>query len=212
MIDDTTIDAFGDELAKIAGLLGSIGQTARKWVSTGWNKPAGLFEKAVHTEGALKGKKIMDAAGKQVWHERPDATWLGRGVSKEPGIHRFGDITRALPVGDKSILTGLTAASAPAALRKEDDAGMERSRSERISGLAGGTVGSLLGMGAAAHIPSFRGTGPMKSWGIARAIAGGLAGGILGEHMASNPFKKARAQMPQMQNAPQQQIPNEVIA
>lgn len=207
MIDDTSINAFGDELAKIAGMLGNMGQTMRKWVSTGWNKPAGMWEKAVHTEGQNKGKKILDAAGKQVWHERPDATWMGRGVSKEPGIHRFGDITRALPVGDKSIVTGITAMSAPAALKKEDPEGIGRSRAERVSGLTGGTVGSLMGMGAMAHLP-------MKGLGITRSIVGGLGGGIIGERMATGPFRRARAELPPVQEASplQQPVPNGVVA
>lgn len=189
MIDDTSLDAFGDELTKISGMIGNLGKTMRNWVSTGWNKPAGMWEKAVHPAGPNKGQKILDSAGKQVWHERPNATWMGRGVSKEPGIHRFGDVTRALPIGDKSIVTGITALSAPSALRKEDSEGLGRSRAERVSGLAGGSVGSLMGMGALARLP-------MKSLGITRSIIGGLGGGIIGERMATGPFRRARAEMP----------------
>jgi hypothetical protein len=204
MIDNNTIDAFGDELAKIAGMIGNIGKGITKAISTGWNKPAGIWEKAKHIEGPLKGKKMMDSAGKQVWHERPDATWMGRGVSKEPGIHRFGDVTRALPVGDKSILTGITALGAPAALKKEDPEGIGRSRTERISGLAGGTVGSLMGMGALAHLP-------MKGLGITRSLVGGLAGGILGERMATSPFRRGRAELPPVTQQVQQIPSNEAV-
>lgn len=198
MIDNQIIEGFGDELAKIAGLVGDAGKTMKKWVSTGWNKPAGLFEKAHQVEGVAKGKPMMEA-GKQVWKERPDAGWMGQ-----------GNITKHLPIGDKSIFTGLTAMQAPAALRKEDETGMERSRTERLSGLAGGTVGSLAGMGALAHMPNpvqwMRGTssGPMKGLGITRAIIGGLGGGILGERMATAPSRMLRkAEMP----AQQAQVP-----
>ena len=201
MIDDTIIDAFGDELSKIAGLIGDTGRALKTFARTGWNKPAGIYEKAKHMEGALKGKNMLDAAGKQVWHERPDATWFGK-----------GKVTRYLPIGDKSIISGITAASIPGAVRKEDDTGQNRSRAERVSGLAGGTLGSVLGMGALAHIPGFRGTGPMKSLGITRAIIGGLGGGILGEHLATKPFHAGKAQLPPVQSAPEQsQIPKEII-
>lgn len=202
MIDDTSLDAFGDELTKIAGMIGNMGKTMRNWVSTGWNKPAGMWEKAVHTAGPNKGQKMLDTAGKQVWHERPDATWMGRGVSKEPGIHRMGDVTRALPIGDKSIVTGLTALSAPSALKKEDHEGLGRSRAERVSGLVGGSVGGLMGMGALASLP-------MKRLGITRSIVGGLGGGIIGERMATGPFRRARAEMP-VAAPTEQSVPNGV--
>ncbi len=198
MIDDITINAFGDEMEKISGMLGElakdIGGTAKKWISTGWNKPSGLFEKATHeihpTQMGQAAKKLplKDAAGKQVWKERPNASWMGQ-----------GPITKHLPVGDKSIVTGLTASAVPAALRKEDEQGLERSRGERVSGLAGGTLGSLAGMGALAHLP-------MKGLGVTRAIIGGIGGGILGERMATSPYRAARkAQMPQQQ-MPQEQV------
>lgn len=202
MIDDITINAFGDEMEKISGMVGdmikNVGGTARKWVSTGWKKPAGLFEKATKEAPAMvRGKQVMqhvplkDAAGKQVWKDRPDATWMGRGSGPQdaPWKDRTG-VTKYLPVGDKAILTGITAASIPGTLRKEDPQGLERSRGERFSGLAGGTLGSLAGMGALAHLP-------FKGFGITRAIIGGIGGGIAGERLATSPYRSARrAEMP----------------
>lgn len=179
MIDNITLNGFGDEMEKISGLIGDVGRTAKKWMSTGWNKPAGMFEKVRHTEGALKGQKAMDTAGKQVWRERPNATWMGQ-----------GKITKHLPVGDKSIVTGLTGMAVPAAVSQEDREGLGRSRSERMSGLAGGTAGSLMGMGALAHLP-------IKGLGITRAIIGGIGGGIAGERLATAPHRAMRkAQLP----------------
>lgn len=204
MIDNTTLNAFSDELEKISGLIGDVGRTAKKWVSTGWNKPSGLFERAVHTEGPMAGKKVLDSAGKHVWKERPNATWMGRGTNSVDGTpalpwsQRKG-VTKYLPVGDKGIVAGLTAASLPGALKEEDPAGAGRSRGERLSGLAGGTVGSLMGMGAMAHLP-------MKGWGVTRSIIGGLGGSIIGERMATAPSRALRkAQMPaqQAQQAPE---------
>lgn len=194
MIDDTTINAFGDEMEKIAGgMMGGVGKTLRKWVSTGWNKPMGLYEKAMHeAPAAVAGGKavktpLKDAAGKQVWHERPESTWMGQ-----------GKVTKYLPVGDKGIVAGLTAAAVPGAVKKEDEEGLGRSRAERVSGLAGSTVGGFLGAGALSHLP-------MKGLGITRAITGAIGGSMLGGRMATAPFRGARrAELP-AQPAPQQQ-------
>lgn len=209
MINDTSINAFGDELTKIAGLLGDIGRTAKKWVSTGWNKPSGLYEKARHLEGPMKGKAVMDTAGKQVWKERPKATWMGRGNNSVEGeaalpwSQRKG-VTKYLPVGDKGITAGVTAAMIPAAISKEDPQGMQRTQGERVSGLVGSTVGGLAGMGAMAHLPSnplswARGAKaiPMRGLGITRSIIGGIGGSIIGERMATAPNRALRrVQMP----------------
>jgi len=209
MIDNTTLNAFSDELEKISGLLGDVGRTAKKWVSSGWNKPSGLYEAATHevpkmVKGAPvmhKGQKVLvrqklkDEAGKQVWKERPDATWMGRGNNSVDGEaalpwNQRKGVTKYLPVGDKGILTGLTAASLPGALSQQDPHGLDRSRGERVSGLAGGTIGSLMGMGAMAHLP-------MKRFGIPRAIIGGIGGSIIGERVATAPHRALRkAEMP----------------
>ncbi len=206
MMSELLFRSFSDELQKIAGLadaakgVGKWLKTAPEWISTGWKKPVGLYEKATHeiphptVPGKMQKVDLKDAAGKQVWHDRPEATWMGRGVTPGPGINRAGDITKVLPVGDKSIYTGLTALAVPAALKKEDPQGLERSRAERVSGLAGSTVGALAGMGAMAHLP-------MKGLGITRSIVGGLGGSILGERLATKPFR-GKAEMPPAQVAP----------
>ena len=193
MIDDTTINAFGDELAKIAGMIGNLGKAFNKAVSTGWNKPMGLWEKTRHATGPLRGKPVIDEAGKQVWHARPDATFMGQ-----------GKFTKYLPIGDKSINTAIIGAGVPGAVAKEDPEGAGRSRAERMSGLVGGTLGMLAGQGAMAHLP-------MKRLGITRSIIGGLGGGILGERMATGPFRRARAELPPVEMTPQP-APDGVIA
>lgn len=197
-MDEILFRSFSDEMKKIAGFgdvakgVGKWLKTAPEWVSTGWKKPVGLYEKATHeiphptVAGKMKKVPLTDAKGEQVWHDRPDATWMGK-----------GKITSKLPVGDKSIYTGLTAMAVPGALKKEDPQGLERSRAERVSGLAGSTVGALAGMGAMAHLP-------MKGLGITRSIVGGLGGSILGERMATTPFRH-KAEMPAA--VPQQVAP-----
>jgi hypothetical protein len=213
MIEETTFNAFSDELKKIAGLadiakgVGRWAKTAPKWIQTGWEKPVGLYEKATHeVPQMVAGKNVMkkvplkNEAGEQVWHNRPDATWMGRGNGPQdaPWKDRTG-VTKYLPVGDKAIYTGLTAAALPGAMKKEDPQGAGRSRAERVSGLAGSTLGALAGMGAAAHLP-------MKGLGITRSIIGGLGGSLLGERMATSPFRHSRkAEMPAV--APQQVAP-----
>lgn len=200
MIDDTTIGAFGDEIEKISGALADgakkVLDTGKKWMSTGWNKPLGLWEKSPLKVGPIPAgsskKDAIQAAQKaRTWQERPDATWMGK-----------GKVTKYLPVGDKSLTTGFTGMMIPAAIRKEDSMGLERSRGERVSGLAGGTVGGLLGMGAMSHLP-------MKGWGLTRTIAGGVIGGMAGEHAATMPFRR-KAEMPAQQMVEQPQMGNGV--
>jgi hypothetical protein len=102
-----------------------------------------------------------------------------------------GRFTKYLPIGDKSIATAFVGASLPGALKKEDPHGLDRSRAERLSGLAGSTLGGFMGTGALASLP-------MKRFKLLRAIAGGLGGSMLGERAATAPFRAARmkAEMP----------------
>lgn len=90
---------------------------------------------------------------------------------------------RHLPIGGKSITVGLTAATLPGALQKEDPLGRERSRLHRVAQLGAGTLGGLAGVGAV-----------MKPGGIGflRSAAGGIGGSIVAERLVSKPFQRAR--------------------
>ncbi len=75
----------------------------------------------------------------------------------------------------------------PGALKKDDPTGQNRSRTERVLGIAGDTVGGLIGMGVGLrHLPA---TG-VKGF-LAQGLAAG-AGGLIGQKAATLPFAMAR--------------------
>ncbi len=157
MINTSTVSALGDELAKIA-FLGAMG----KAVSRGWHFPSGMWTKTMQ-------------GGKPAWEAAEKATFMGK-----------GKFTKNLPIGDKSITTAITAAALPGALKKEDPMGEGRSRLERLSGLAGSTLGGFAGSGAMSSLP-------MKKLPVARSIVGAIGGSMLGERLSTAPFRAARA-------------------
>ncbi len=80
-----------------------------------------------------------------------------------------------------------TSAQLPGALREDDASGQNRSRTERVMGLAGDTLGGLAGMGVGArHLP----TSGMKGF-LAQGVAA-TAGSVLGQKAATLPFAIAR--------------------
>lgn len=184
-----TFDAFGDELTKIA-----------------------FFQKLRNG--------FVDAL-KEGWHgtEQNPQTWMGRGRQVKPVMQAngtrkqlgrlgraweeassLGGMTRALPVGTKSMMLLGTGLMAREALRKEDPAGLQRSRAERVSGLAGNTIGGLVGSTLLAR--------KMPGSAIA-SLAGGIGGSMIGEKLTAAPFAAFRrppAQPPQYPQQPQQQV------
>lgn len=187
-MNDQTFLAFGDELTKIA-----------------------FFQKV---------RSGFVNALKEGWHgtkENPQ-TWFGRGREIRPGMSRFGrtmeeftslgGLTRALPVGPKSMMLLGTGLMAREALRPVDPTGQERSRPERLTGLAGNTVGGLVGSALAQRAAP-------KSW--VAPMLGGIAGGMVGERALAAPFRAARqhrlAQQQQMQQPQQyyQQMPEQGV-
>lgn len=182
---DALISAFSDELVKIA-----------------------VFQKL--------RKGFMNTL-KEGWHGTPDneATWFGQGRQIRPGMgpwaRRFeeltslGGATRALPVGAKSMMLLGTGLMAREALRPTDPSGRQRSRAERLSGLAGNTVGGLVGSAL----------GNRFSPGLVGSMVGGIAGSEIGERLTASPFsamrrhgtgpqQQAAQPMPQPQQQPAQ--------
>jgi hypothetical protein len=110
------------------------------------------------------------------WHE--SGNWWGMGQ---------GRIARMLP-GGKALTVGGSAMMLPGAVAKEDPTGQGRTRTERLAGLAGGTVAGLAG-GASPN--------------LAKSLIGGTAAGIGGEYIAGraarvvSPRKKPVAQQPE---------------
>ncbi len=177
-MNDHTFRSFGDELTKIAFF-----QTMRNG--------------------------FMNAL-KEGWHgtkENPQ-TWFGQGRQVTPGMSRagrmweefssLGGLTRALPVGSKSMMVLGTGLMARDALRRQDPSGQERSRAERVSGLAGNTVGGLVGSALLSKaLPQSKLLAP---------IVGGIAGGMVGEKATTLPWRHPNQQM-NWRNAVQQQVP-----
>lgn len=183
-MDTATVSAFGDELEKIA-MFGAMG----KAVSRGWHYPAGMWT-----------KKVVDG-GKSAWEPAQKATFMGK-----------GKITKYLPVGDKSFATGVAALGAPSALAKEDPSGQGRSRTERVSGLVGSTLGGFAGAGALGSL-SYKGN-PVKALPVARSLVGAVGGSILGERMATAPsrYARTRAEMPVLSEEQRAQLLGQVGA
>lgn len=91
-----------------------------------------------------------------------------------------------LPIGGKSVATGLTAAMVPSALGKQDPLGRKRSRSERTADMSADVGGSLLGAGA--MLTKF----PGKRFGLLKSIGGAIGGSLLGSRVATTPWRMAR--------------------
>ena len=194
-----SFEAFSEEMVKIAffrrlakgftsalsegwhgtGPEGSI--TRNTWFGRGADiKPSydpnrwGGKHAPISAEQIAAGQRYRPTAGTRAWEQ---ATSLG-------------GLTKALPIGAKSMMAIPTALMAAQALRKRDPSGQERSRSERLSGLAANTVGGLAGSAAAMRLLKGRG-------GLAGAIAAPMIGGMLGSSLAEKtvtaPFRAARA-------------------
>lgn len=176
-MNDTTFLAFGDEFIKIA-FIQKLKNGLTNALKEGWSGPDGSKN-----------------------------TWMGQGLNLRPGQGRLGrtveratslgGLTKALPVGAKTMMLAGTGVMAAQALRKQDPTGMERSRAERITGLAGNTAGGLVGSALGA-----------RRFGMLGAIGGGILGGMAGEKVTSAPFaamRHARMQQPQAQQPVPQQ-------
>lgn len=161
-MEGITFQAFGDELVKIAFF-----QTVRRG-----------FVNAL----------------KEGWHGTPgnEATWFGRGREIRPGMGRMGRMaeemsslggaTRALPVGAKSMMALGTGLMAREAIKPTDPTGQDRSRTERLSGLAANTVGGLVGSAMGNRLRP----------GMLGSLGGGLVGGLAAERLVTAPFAAAR--------------------
>jgi hypothetical protein len=173
-VNGTSFLAFGDELVKIA-----------------------FYQKV--RQGFVN-------AMKEGWHGSPEqiaagdgATWFGRGRQIKPGMGRgarmleeatsLGGATRALPIGAKSMMAVGTGLMARSALSPVDQSGQNRSRAERVTGLAANTVGGLVGSALGNRIRP----------GMMGSIVGGGLGGLAAEKLVTAPFAAFRKHPAQQQ-------------
>lgn len=185
--------AFGDELVKIA-MLQKIRKGFEDAMSTGWH-----------------GYGPENSATRQ--------TWMGMGKLPEAeraaqGMGRFGravdtatslgGATKYLPVGAKSLMALGTYSQAKSALNPQDPTGQGRSRTERVVGLAGNTLGGLAATGALLNRARKSGAPIGGGKMLALNLLGGIGGGILGEKLVTAPWRNSRAAYQQHQRNQQQ--------
>ncbi len=154
-------------------------------------------------------------AMKEGWHgtQANPQSWFGQGRQITPGmssmgrrweeLSSLGGLTRALPVGNKSMLALGTYMGAREALRPEDPTGQQRSRAERVTSLAADTAGGLAGTAMALRLAP-------KS-GIVAPILGGIVGSKLTRSVATAPFKAFRHPQQQQPMQPEQ-MPQQGVA
>ncbi len=157
--------AFSEELQKMASI-GAILRSIPHHTVQGWNADP------------LSGDK---------------ANWMGyKGHGNAPtgpgAMNAFRRFKTKLPIGAKSLTVGFTAAQLPGALSQNDPTGQERSRTERVSRLAGETVGGLAGSGMLiSAIPA-----KYRGLRMAANFAGGMLGMGVGGAVAAAPFSIPR--------------------
>lgn len=182
-----SFDSFGNELVKIA-FFKRLTKGFTSALSEGWH--------GVGPEGAITRNTWM-GKGRQIKPTVNPATGarsqLSRGNRLTEEVTSLGGLTKALPVGTKTMIAIPTAMMAANALKKHDASGQERSRSERLVGLGANTVGGLAG--SALAMKALKGRGGMFG-AIAAPMAGGLLGGALAEKTVTSPFRAARAARP----------------
>lgn len=161
--------AFGDELTKIA-FYNKLVSGFKNVLNDGWN---GTPQNPV---SSLPGGG-WTGTGPQITKD------MGRAGEAWQHVSSLGGLTKKLPVGIKSLQLAGTAAQLPGALSAQDRAGLGRSRTERVTGLVGNTIGGLAGAGLAARLGHH---------GLAGNLIGGMAGAIGGEKLVTAPWSVAR--------------------
>lgn len=184
-MNERVFQSFGDELVKIAFFRKIRGGLVQA-LSEGWH---GTPEQIARGEGQ---------------------TWFGQGRKLRPGMSRgsrmleeatsLGGATKALPIGGKSMMMLGTGLMARDALRPQDPSGRDRSRTERMVGLAGNTAGGLVGSALLARaVPRSAFLAP---------LVGGIAGGMFGEKVMTAPWAHHRPAPQQPAPQPQPVQPN----
>lgn len=154
-------EAFRDELLKIA-LVG---------------KPL---------SGSVLGGAVKDLGKTMANWARVGWRSLGQGGARGGWMGKQDTWRAKLPIGEKSLFTGLTALAVPSAITANDPTGRNTSRAERSTSLAAGTLGTLAGTGALMSTKRFAGR---PGWA---SLLGGTLGALTAERAATAPFRAVR--------------------
>jgi hypothetical protein len=182
-----SFEAFGDELIKIA-FFKRLQKGFTDALSEGWHG-VGPEDSITRNTWMGKGRQIQPVLDPKTGLR----SQLSHGNRAWEEATSLGGLTKALPVGAKSMIAGTTGLMALQAMRRQDPSGQERSRSERMTGLAANTLGGLAGSAAAMRALGGRG-GTLGA--IAAPLVGGMLGGHLAEKAVTTPFRAARAARP----------------
>ena len=168
-MNSVMLHAFRDEFEKIA-LLGRVGD----YIGEGWHGPA---DDPNHW--TLQPKALP-----------PNAGMLSRGWE---AVKRKVPI----PLGSKALTVAFAAPEVYHALQSHDPTGQERSRTERLSGFAGSTLGGMGGAAAGTRAVSalrkLTGSTAKGGWlGMAGMLGGSMLGSTVGARLAGMPFNGAR--------------------
>ena len=102
-------------------------------------------------------------------------------------LHEGWHGTKAAPNSrlNKGLMLLGTGLMAKDAIKPTDASGLGRSRTERLTGLAGNTIGGMAGSSAMLRL--------MPSHPLLGGIAGGIGGAVMGEKLMTGPWARARA-------------------
>lgn len=187
-MNDNTFLAFGDELTKIA-FFKKVVDGFRSALGTGWHGTPGNKQTWFGAGMRPKGQFPI-----------PKTNVLGQASRGFDRLTSLGGATKYLPVGGKAMTVLGTGLLAREAFKRHDPTGQERSKTERMAGLAANTVGGLAGAGKLMS---------MGMGGLTGGLVGGIGGGMLAERLVTSPWRKARerAQQERQLQLQQQQTP-----
>lgn len=181
-MDPVSVSSFRSEMEKIA--------YARAAFNTVQKAAPGFMGGARAV--ANKGKEFVRKGWDDIGEGGARGGWMGAAKNAKGETKWHHQVRSRLPIGGKSMTVGFTALAAPSVLKKEDPMGRGRSRLQRATGLAAGTLGGLAGVGAVMR-------GKVRP-GFMKSMAGGIGGAVGAEYLASKPFNKARKE--RMQGGP----------
>ncbi len=194
-----SFDSFKDELVKIA-LFQRVTTGFSNALKEGWHGTGPVGSDTRNTWFGKGSNDLRPSYDPNKWGGShmpisPNQVAAGHrfrpttGTRFKEQLFSLGGLTKALPIGAKSMMAASTAMMAAQALKKEDPTNQERSRAERLSGVAANTVGGLVGSSLA--LKAFKGRGGGLG-AIAAPLIGGGLGALAAEKVVTSPFRRTR--------------------